>query len=371
VEGHFIKLHDDITFLISSLSGGGAEGVCVNLANALVKCGWKVTLVVLHLNKAVRQVQLDTSVELIVLGRAHARMAFFALYRFLLTRKPSKVLVFNHQLAVLLVFIRSFLFLRYKIIARNISTLSLQRIHEKSFWHKYVVYLFVFFFYKKVDLIIAQSVNMKHDLITGFGFKAEKVIVINNPINQKIEDYVLAHEFNGLKKDYILCIGRLEKVKAFHYAIKVFSRLTGENPDLRLKIVGQGSLEADLKKQAGELGIAARVDFEGYQCNIIPYYLHAFTTILTSLYEGFPNVLVESIALGTPVVAFDCQSGPGEIIQNDINGFLVRYKDSDHLFEFVNKALKKSWDQKTVSLTADRFLLSVIVEQYLHVISLL
>jgi glycosyltransferase involved in cell wall biosynthesis len=234
-----------------------------------------------------------------------------------------------------------------------------------------MVYLFVLFFYRKVDLIIAQSANMKHDLINNWRFNSQKIIVINNPISQKIEDYILTHEFNGLKENYMLCVGRLEKVKAFHYAIEVFSRLTEEYPDLRLKIVGQGSLEADLNKQAKELGISTKVDFEGYQYNIIPYYLGAFATILTSLYEGFPNVLVESIALGTPVVAFDCQSGPGEIIQNDINGFLVRYKDPEHLFECVNKALNKSWDQKAVSLTTDRFRLSVIVEQYLHVISLL
>jgi glycosyltransferase involved in cell wall biosynthesis len=352
--------------LINGLSGDGAEGVCVNLTNALVKRGWRVTLVVLQLNTAVRQTQLDADVELVVLNKAHTRSAFFALWRFLLIRKPSKILVFNHELAVLLVLIRMFSFLPYKIIARNISTLSLKRIHEESFWHKYIVHLFILFFYKKVDLVIAQSSNMKYDLVNNLNFNSKQIIVINNPVAQEIENYILTHEFTGIKEDYILCIGRLEKVKAFHYAIEVFSRLTVEYPNLRLKILGQGTLGTELKKQVEDIGIGTKVDFEGYQWNTVPYYLHARATILTSLYEGFPNVLVESIALGTPVVAFDCQSGPGEIIQDGVNGFLVRYKDSDHLFECIDKALKRSWAQKRVSQSADRFRMSVIMEQYLH-----
>jgi len=65
------------------------------------------------------------------------------------------------------------------------------------------------------------------------------------------------------------------------------------------------------------------VGFEGFKKDMIPYYLSAKATVLTPLYEGFPNVLVESITLGTPAIAFNCPSRPSEIIVDGINGFLV------------------------------------------------
>ena len=133
------------------------------------------------------------------------------------------------------------------------------------------------------------------------------------------------------KQHYLLCVGRLEPQKGFKFAIKAFSELKSEFPNLRLKIVGKGKLEKELKQNAINYGVEDRVDFEGFIEDMIPYYLHAKATILTSLYEGYPNVLIESITLKTPVVAFDCPSGPKEIIENGINGYLVNNGDINDL----------------------------------------
>ena len=91
-------------------------------------------------------------------------------------------------------------------------------------------------------------------------------------------------------------MGRLERQKAFHYAIEGFARLTKEFSSLRLKIVGAGILENDLKKCANDFGVRDRVDFEGFKKDIIPYYLGAKATLLTSLYEGFPKDSMTRIA---------------------------------------------------------------------------
>lgn len=359
-----------ITFLINSLGGGGAEGVCVSLANGFAQRGWKVTLVVLHLEKAVRDEELCPDVNLLVLGRMHARTALFALWQYLRVHRPERVLAFNHQLAVGLVVVRSVSGLTFSIIARNINTLNLKRELESSFWHKHVVDFVVRTLYKKVDHVIAQSQGMREDLLAHYGFDDRQITQINNPLNPRIGNY-LRLKGNGRvdREDYLLCVGRLEQQKAFHFALEAFSRIAPEFPRLRLKLVGDGSLKQRLIDQARTAGISEKIDFTGFVKDVAPYYLHARATVLTSDYEGFPNVLIESICLGTPVVAFDCPSGPREIVQDGVNGYLVRYRDADHLENCLRKVLNRDWDSKTMAEMVEKYRIETVIEEYLRVCS--
>ena len=164
--------------------------------------------------------------------------------------------------------------------------------------------------------------------------------------------------------DYVLCVGRLEKQKAFHNAIIAFAEISLDFPNLRLKIIGKGSLENNLKSLATECGISDKVDFEGFHIDLIPYYKFARVTILTSLYEGFPNVLVESIALNTPVVAYDCKSGPREIIHDKINGFLVENNNILDLKIKLKNALMSEFSYIKMQETIKKNKISEIVKNY-------
>lgn len=329
-----------ITFLISSLAGGGAEGVCVNVANSLAKNGWQVGLVVLHLNNADYLDRVSEKVNLVDLKANNARYAFNSIKRYINKNKTEKIVVFNYELAVILVLIRKLSLLKFEIIARNINTLSQKRQTKGNWWHSYIVKPMIDRFYCQVDHVINQCKAMEQDLISVFPQLKGKTSVIYNPVASHVEAYAQAVDFEQIEKqDYLLCVGRLEEQKAFHYAIEAFSKVSKNFPTLRLKIVGQGSLEQQLKQQAKDLGVAEKIDFEGFQKDIIPYYLHAKATLLTSLYEGFPNVLIESITLGTPVIAFDCPSGPSEIIEEGVNGYLVKYKDKVSLEDKLNLLL--------------------------------
>lgn len=341
--------------------------MCVNLANSLSARGWQVTLVVLHLNNAVRHEELKKDVKLVVLGKNHARTAPLALARFIRQRKPGKILVFNHQLAVLLVLLRATLRLDFRIIARNISTLSQKKAAEASFWHKHIVQGVTKLFYKKVDRIVAQSTGMADDLVKFYDVPRNKIITIYNPISQVIENNLLGEPVR--KNNYLLCVGRLEAVKAFHYAIAAFAAVASDYPGLRLVIVGKGRLDGALKELAHKLSVSDRVDFEGYQADVVPYYFGARATLLTSLYEGFPNVLVESISLGTPVVAFDCPSGPSEIVRNGINGILVPHMNEAELQAAVRKVLNTTWSHDQVVATAIDFRSEVILRHYESVLT--
>lgn len=359
-----------ITLLISSLAGGGAEGVCVNVANGLAEQGWQVDLVLLHLNKAAYHDRVSNKVNLELLGANHARYAGLPLLKYIHQKKPKTVLVFNYELAVMLVMLRSVFRFKTNIIARNINTFSNQVGAGEGLWAKVIVKKLVETLYCKVDYVINQCKAMREDLIALYPQLAEKSSVIYNPVAKHIEDYPRLHDLSQVEKqDYLLCVGRLEKQKAFHYAIEGFAGVANEFPNFRLKIVGQGSLEDSLKQSAIDFGVADRVDFEGFQKDMIPYYLHAKATVLTSLYEGFPNVLVESISLGTPVVAFDCQSGPNEIVFEGINGFLVGYKSLNNLENALRKTLNSKFYLKKITESADRFRTSKILTEYEKVLT--
>lgn len=189
-----------ITFLISSLAGGGAEGVCVNIANGMADHGWQVELVVLHLNNAVYHDRVSDKVKLVVLGINHARYAGMALLRYMRQKKPKTVLVFNYELSVMLVLLRFLFRFNMTIIARNVSTFSQNRNQLLGFWGKYVVKPLVNSIYSHVDYVINQCQAMLDDLIALYPLLAEKSSVIYNPVAKHIEKYAKTHDLSQIEK---------------------------------------------------------------------------------------------------------------------------------------------------------------------------
>ena len=254
-------------------------------------------------------------------------------------------------MSILLVFLRFLFNLNIKIISRNTSTLSirLKEFQKKKPLISYVIRPLVKFFYSRVDQVINQCAGMSEDLIKTIPKLDKKSTVIYNPISSQIINYSNKNDLTQIiKKNYILCVGRLEKVKAYHYAIESFAGIANNFPNLRLKIVGKGSLKHELKLKAIQCHVENKVDFEGFQKNIIPYFLYSKATILTSLYEGYPNILIESIAMNTPVVAFNCQNGPNEIIQDGINGYLAEYKSVEDLKTKLLMTLNNNFSYKNL-----------------------
>lgn len=356
-----------ITFLISSLSGGGAEGVCVEIANSFSAKGWNVDLVILNLGDGFYYNRISSGVNLILLNVDRAIYSPLSLIKYIYRNNVKTILVFNYELATILVILRSLFRLKLKIISRNINTFSMKMIHYKNqnFWTKYVVKNLIKSNYSKVDYVINQCNDMRNDLISEFPKLLNKSCVIYNPLQSQISNFVKKNDLNKIKKnDYILCVGRLEKQKAFHYAIEAFADLSQYFPTLRLKIVGKGSLEKNLKQKAKECHVENRIDFLGFQKNMISHYLYAKITLLTSIYEGYPNVLVESIALNTPVVAFDCKSGPSEIIKNGYNGYLVKLEDVSDLKKKILKTLTNDFDSKKMKNSILKNQFSEIFKKY-------
>jgi glycosyltransferase involved in cell wall biosynthesis len=354
-----------VTLFINSLRGGGAERVCVTLANELCALGWSVQVLVLNLRDAVVRSELHPEVPVIDLGVEHVRYGAFAVARYVRSNRPDQFLVFNHQLAILLVWLRAIHVGRFSIIARNISTLSRKAQFEPSFWHGNVVPGLTALFYRHADLVIAQSQGMLHDLVSNYGVDERRVKVIHNPLAARFTRPLVAGPVPWLsRREEVLYVGRLDAIKGLGLLVAACAICMRSNPDLVLRLVGAGNQVLALQRQAAAAGIADRVIFEGYAMDTVDFCAQTKVLALTSHYEGFPNVLVEALSQGTPVVSVDCASGPAEIVEDGRNGILVRDRDADTFAAALDRALAGPWDVGDVRRTAERFSSREIARQY-------
>ena len=349
------------------MSGGGSENVCISMANIFVKNGWEVDLLILKKKNNNSSGLISKKIKLVILDASQARNSILPLFKYFLKIKPKIVLTFNYEMTVITLFLRLIFNIKVKVISRNTNMFSirLKELKKENYWRNLVSSNLIKIFYSRSDHVINQCEAMRQDLNSYFPKLVNKSSTIYNPISMKINKFVKKHNLSKFKKkNYLLCIGRLEKQKAIQYAIEAFAKVSNRFPELRLKIVGTGSMENKLKKICIDYGISNRIDFEGFQRNIIPYYLFAKGTLLTSLYEGYPNVLIESIALNTPVVSFNCPGGPNEIIKDGVNGFVAKYLDTDDLSNQIIKLLNTKFDSKDLEFSLHKNKIDNVYLQY-------
>lgn len=168
--------------------------------------------------------------------------------------------------------------------------------------------------YPALDRVICQSNAMASQLLANAPYLGENVVrVVPNPLNLDNALKMAAVESSPVVGQYICAAGRLIAIKGFDLLIKAFSRLLVQHPDLRLVILGAGPLHAKLNLLIKELGIDKNVMLIGYQENPYPYFKSARVCVIPSIMEGFPNVLLQMMAVNDSVVSTRCAGGIEDI----------------------------------------------------------
>ncbi len=345
-----------LIFILPDLEAGGAERIVTTLANNLPREYFQPNIMLMR-KEGPYLAFLRDDVEVIDLKVQRIRSSLFPILREIRKRQPDIVFSgFGEVNAYLSPFIR--FFPQTKFIARETNVVS-EHVTRRSI-------RFFYKFYPSYHRIICQSDDMKNDLVRNFKLKEKKLVKINNPVDFGfIEEQLKGQErpvlYNGGQKN-ILAVGNLSARKGFDNLLRVFSHLMDEN--IHLHILGNGADKEKLLKLQKELGLQ-KVFFHGQQSNPYPYLKFADAFVLSSRYEGFPNVLLEAGACGTIAVANNCPGGISEIIEEGINGYTGNIDDHTAFAELITKVLDEPGNSDRIKESIHRrFSLPVILTQY-------
>ncbi len=336
-----------IFFLIPTLKGGGAERNVINLIRNLDRNAYELTIVTGRIG-GILESELAKDITIKNLKCKNLVSLFFKLNALLKVEKPDILVSALPHINTISMMVKSFSSIKTKVILTEHTTVSslstTARTLVKRLIARFILPLFVKLFYPSANEIICVSNGVKEDLSSMIGNLPNlKVIynpVFNNSIKELSKESLLDDEYLFARENpVIIAVGRLIKAKDYPTLLKAFKQVLNAVP-ARLVILGEGPEEDHLKKIALETGIDNQVTFLGFKSNPYKYMARSSVFVLSSVREGFGNVIVEAMACGVPVVATDCKSGPGEIINNRVNGLLVEPQNDKALADGIITILK-------------------------------
>jgi glycosyltransferase involved in cell wall biosynthesis len=365
----------DIALFLPTLYSGGAERVQLNLAQYFLDRGLRVDLVVCKYFGSLKD-KVPEGVRLISLDARKVMFSTPAYLRYLRIARPSVVLSSVENAAIISCLGKFLSSHRHRLLVRLDNSLYEPGILPLQM-HRWPMMTAIASTFPAADAFIAVSDGLKEQLCRLPGLSKKPIRRIYNPI---IHDGFEAQA--GLTptlppsikpgEPFVLAVGRLHKQKGYTHLLQAFARVVKQRPS-HLVILGEGDDREELQRLAGSLGIASYVHLLGYAPNPLAYMRHAAVFVLSSVAEGFGNVIVEALACGTPVISTDCPHGPREILSGGRYGTLVQVGDVDALADAIvaNLNVPKPAMSKELKEHLQLFSIEAIGKRYIEELGLL
>lgn len=220
--------------------------------------------------------------------------------------------------------------------------------------------------------MVALTNEMRDDYIQ-YGFSSEKIAVINNMLDLKYiqkrcaEKHEMFEWFSNPTGKIIIANARMVPEKRYDVLIKAFLLVINECPEAKLIILGDGMMRAEIERMIPEKE-KNKIALLGFQNNPYFYLKNSDIFVLTSDYEGFPNVLIEAMACGLPVVSTDSKTGPKEIIRDGFDGYVVARGDfktlANKILKIINNDAICSEFGKNAAKSSRKYEVDTIAKQY-------
>ncbi|MEC5214273.1 glycosyltransferase involved in cell wall biosynthesis [Polaromonas sp. CG_9.5] len=359
-----------IAILMPDLCCGGAERVAVNLANGFVQRGHAVDMVLLSATGEFL-VDLRPEVRVVDLQVKRMRGLFMPLIKYLRQTRPEAVLACMWPLTMVAIIARMLARVPARVVVAEHTTWSRSELLMRP-TVRLKVRTTMKHIFPHADEIVTVSLGAADDLAQFADLDRKTITVIYNPVVSDVTPLPVAAPllpscwWSGSHRR-ILAVGMLIKVKDYSTLLRAFAVLR-QRVDARLLILGEGECRDELETQARQLGIESSVFMPGFMKDLTPYYQQADLHVLSSTSEGFGNVIVEALAVGTPVVSTDCQSGPREILSNGQFGSLVQVGNAAALATAMFESLNTIHDISAIKARAQDFSIDKATDQYLELL---
>lgn len=346
-----------ITFTIPSLRAGGAERVMSFVAQNINPEIFDVTLLVIGFEK---DSQYDVQgINVIFLNESRVLKSIPQLFRFLRKSKQDIVISaighLNTTMGILSIFSN-----KTKFIAREVNVNSVLMNHSEK--KPLIGFNIISSLSKRlIDKVICQSNDMAEDVITNFKVDQNKIVIINNPISKKFkvkkDD---TQDPSGLLK--LITVGRLAKQKGH---LRILEALRKLNIPFHYTFIGDGPEKDIILDTIVKYELEKHVTHIPYTDKVEEHLAVNDIFLQGSYVEGFPNALIESCAVGTPVIAFKAPGGIDEIIKNGVNGYIAdSIEDYVTKIELLSKSLKNLKPSKVSNSVLSKYSSDKILSQY-------
>ncbi len=363
--------HKRICFIIASFSNGGVNRVVSNLSNEFVKRSIEVDVVALSSQYLETKELYNDKVKLKCLTSPRF-FSFLPLWLFFLKNRQYDAVISSVEFVnVHTIIAYKFSWLHSKLIVSTHTDLTAEKKQNTSLILK-IVYRLSSILYPLADHVCAVSQGVADSIHKELALNKMKIHVIYNPIVH-LDDLILTpavpHKWYRENIPVIIGCGRLTKAKNFQLLISTFGRLLRTHA-IRLIILGDGELKNDLLRQIDKLNLNDDVYLAGKVTNPLDYFFYSRMLVVTSSWEGFGNVLVESLSVGCPVISVDCPSGPSEILEKGVWGKLVKMNDPEELYcAMIEELEQEKVSREHLQIRAKDFFIDKIADQYLRLIN--
>lgn len=303
-----------IAFVLPSFAGGGAQKVMITLASRLDRTRFSPFFVVFEASGAWRSL-VPADMPVISVERSSLRAALPKLIRTLRRERPHVIVSTLAYVNAGLLLTKPFLPSRTRFIVREANT---PRHHAQSNVGRLAYYLAYRLLYPWADKIICPASSLAEELAATYGLDRKRIAVINNPVDEKTirAEAEEPKRRSGTGRRFV-AVGRLTEQKGFDRLLQDFAQLPG---DSHLVIFGEGELHAKLQQQIEGLGLAGRAVLAGFEPQPGAWIAGADALLLPSRWEGLPNVALEALACGAPVIATPESGGITEIAAQAATG---------------------------------------------------